>query len=535
MIEVFRARAIVTMDPTRPLATHVAVDDGRIVAVGEACDADGWGAAVDERYADCVIMPGLVEGHGHIVTGGIWDFVYVGAHPRPHPDGAMVDGIRDNAAVVARMKAERQPGKPVIGWGFDPIFVTGPNLSRRELDQVDSTVPVVVLHSNLHLMTVNSVALEMVGYSCGQDICGLVTDDTGEPTGVLREFAAMFPVMRRLGIDIDDLANSERALDRYGRLCTRAGVTTATDLLNGLPDDAVALMNAYTAADDCPIRLIVALNALGGKAEDIGLRAKALAPRSTERLRLGMVKVMTDGSLQGYTAQLRTPYLMGNGDPMWNIAPEQLNQLVSVLHGEKLQMHLHANGDLAVEVVIEALEAAVAKHPVWEHRHIIQHFQVGDEMQLRRVKAIGAGVNIFANHVYFFGDRHVDTFLGPERAATIDPCGSARRVGVHMAVHSDTPVTPLAPLFTAGVAINRQTESGKVLGPAERLSVMDALHAITLDAAWTLKMETEIGSIEAGKYADFAILADNPLEVGPAAIGAIKVLGTVSGGRHFQA
>jgi predicted amidohydrolase YtcJ len=535
MTETFCARAIVTMNPDQPLATHVAVDDGRIIAVGDKNDAADWGFRIDERYGEFVMLPGFVEGHAHLVTGGIWDFIYVGAHPRPHPDGRQISSVRDNAAVVARLQSERQTGKAVIGWGFDPIFVPGERLSRWDLDQVDSAVPVAVMHSNLHLMTVNSAALDMVGYTRDSDVVGLVTDEQGEPTGVLREFAAMFPIMRRLDIDIDALANSERAMDRYGRLCVRAGVTTATDLLNGLPDDAVTMMDAYTADEGCPIRLLATLNALGGKAEDISARARELVYKSTERLRLGAVKVMTDGSMQGYTAQLKQPYFTGIGDPMWNIAPEQLNRLVSVLHGDKLQMHLHANGDLAVEVVIQALEAAVAMHPNWEHRHIIQHFQLGDEGQLQRAKAIGAGVNIFVNHVYYFGDKHVETLLGPERAASVDPCGSAHRIGVPMAVHSDSPVTTLAPLFTAGVAVNRRTESGKILGPGECIPVMDALRAITLGAAWTLKMENEIGSIETGKYADFAILAENPLDVDPAIFGDIKVLGTVSGGRHFTA
>ncbi len=145
MTEVFCARAIVTMNPDQPLATHVAVDDGRIIAVGDKEDAKDWGFKIDDRYGDRVITPGFVEGHAHLVTGGIWDFIFVGAHSRPHPDGRQISSVRDNAAVVARLQSERQPGKPVVGWGFDPIFVPGAHLSRRDLDHVDSTVPVAAV------------------------------------------------------------------------------------------------------------------------------------------------------------------------------------------------------------------------------------------------------------------------------------------------------------------------------------------------------------------------------------------------------
>lgn len=536
MPETYRARKIITMEADLPVATHIAVDDGRVLAVGHAADAQGWGYPIDERYAQHVILPGFVEAHGHLVTGGIWDFVCVGAHERRHPAGHSVAGIRENDAVVARLRSEAPAQGAVIGWGLDPIFIPPPRLSSRDLDQVATDRPVAILHSNLHAMTVNGFVLDLVQYGRDSDVPGIVRDAEGAPTGELREFAAMFPVMRRLGIDFSGLANSERALERYGRLAIQSGVTTITDLLNDLPDAAVTMMQAYTNAEDCPIRLSVALNALGGKPEEIVAKARSLALLSTDRLRLGSVKLMTDGSIQAFTAQLKPPgYHRSEGDPMWNVAPDQLERLIDVLHGARLRMHIHTNGDLAIEVAIGALEKAVIAHPEWDHRHTLQHFQMAEQAHIRRLKAIGGAANIFANHVYYFGDQHHDITLGPERAARIDPCGSALAHGLPIAIHSDTPVTPLAPLFSAGCAINRRTESGRLLGRDERIGRMDALRAITVGAAWTLKMDHEVGSIAAGKQADFAILADDPLEVDPESIGEIRVAGTVSGGHHFTA
>jgi predicted amidohydrolase YtcJ len=237
----------------------------------------------------------------------------------------------------------------------------------------------------MHLMTVNSAALDLVKYDRDSSILGLMKDENGEPTGELREFAAIFPIMRRLGFDFGAMANTQRALERYGSLAIFAGVTTITDLLNDLPEAAIDMMLWYTAGDDCPIRLVPALNALGGVPEEIRDRAKILGNRSTDRLRLGAVKVMTDGSIQGFTAQLKPPgYHTGEGDPIWNIAPEQLEHLADVLHAGGVQMHIHTNGDLASEVAIDALEKAVARHPKWDHRHIIHHFQMADEVQIQR-------------------------------------------------------------------------------------------------------------------------------------------------------
>ena len=154
---------------------------------------------------------------------------------------------------------------------------------------------------------------------------------------------------------------------------------------------------------------------------------------------------------------------------------------------------------------------------------------------MRRAAKIGLNINLFPNHIYYWGEVHARHTVGPERAKTLNPCRSALEAGVTLAIHSDDPVTPIAPLFTAWCAVNRLTSEGHILGPDERISVEEALYAITLGAAKTLRLDGEIGSIKPGKKADFAVLDQDPLSVAPEALRDIPVWGTLSGGRIFDA
>ena len=154
----------------------------------------------------------------------------------------------------------------------------------------------------------------------------------------------------------------------------------------------------------------------------------------------------------------------------------------------------------------------------------------------KRMKTLGVGVNLFSNHLYYWGDAHRAITMGPERAGRLDDAGGCLAEGVPLAIHSDAPVTALAPLFTAWCAVNRLSSSGVTLGgDAEKISLEDALYAITMGAAYSLKMETEIGSLEVGKRADMAILAEDPIEVGAENLKDIAVLGTmVDGHMHLN-
>ena len=173
---------------------------------------------------------------------------------------------------------------------------------------------------------------------------------------------------------------------------------------------------------------------------------------------------MTDGSIQGMSARMKWPgYYNGMPNGVWNMPPEQLVETVQAYHAAGAHLHMHVNGDEASELMLDALEAALTSHPRRDHRHTLQHCQMADEAQFRRMAALGVCANLFANHIYYWGDQHREITMGPDRAMRMDACATAERLGVRFAIHSDAPVTPLGPLFTAWCAVNRLTASGKVL------------------------------------------------------------------------
>jgi predicted amidohydrolase YtcJ len=264
-------------------------------------------------------------------------------------------------------------------------------------------------------------------------------------------------------------------------------------------------------------------------------RARDLRAMSTDKLHLGRAKLFTDGSIQGWTAQLLPPgYYTGTDHGIWNMPPDVFTHAFGVLHRAGVKTHIHTNGDAASALACDALAVAQQSSGDGDLRHTLEHVQMADRAQLLRMRKLGLTVNLFGNHLYYFGDTHMDLTLGPDRAARMNACRDAAEIwGGNFAIHSDAPVTPMAPLFTAWCAVNRRTESGRVLGDSQQIEVAQALYCITMGAAHVLGLDHEIGSIACGKRADFCVLHDDPLTADPAALHQVRVAGTVMGGQHF--
>ena len=537
---VFSARDIITMNASRPHATHVAVRDGRILGAGSLEDMQQWAPyTLIDDFADKILVPGFVEGHAHAMEGGIWDFPYVGYEDRWDPSGRRWEGARSLEAVIAALTAAEarldDAETPLFAWGFDPIYFGEARMNATQLDSVSTTRPIIVLHSNGHLLNVNSRLMDMAGITADTNVYGVLKDDNGKPTGELMEMAAKYMAYRQTGNPFFGGIKTPSLL-RYAESAVNCGVTTATDLFASFNEESLA---AYVEASQTPgyaLRLMPALNTIEQSIDEGIALAKRALQDNNDRLHHRLCKVMTDGSIQGFTARLKWPgYHNGKPNGLWNLDPDTLGELVLEYHKAGLHLHIHTNGDEASELMLDALEAAQLACPRPDHRHTLQHCQMADASQFRRMAKLGVCVNLFANHIYYWGDQHAAITMGPDRANRMDAAGTAQREGVHFSIHSDAPVTPMAPLFTAWCAVNRQTRTGTVLGPEEQISAEDALYAITLGAAYTLHMDHLVGSIEPGKYADFAVLEDSPLQVSPDAIRDIGVWGTISGGAPHKA
>ncbi|WP_425037697.1 amidohydrolase [Primorskyibacter sp. S187A] len=542
MITIYQARKIITMNPARPVVSHVAVRDGKVVGAGPLEELQRWGEhKLNTDFADKVIMPGLVEGHAHTMEGTLWRFTYCGYFDRVDPNGKTWSGLKNIGSVLERLKeAEAKledPDAPLPGWQLDPIYFDNARVSREDLDRVSTTRPVGVLHASGHIMNVNTKALELAGLlKPGVNHPGVPLGADGLPTGELKGPDIMTPVGAHVGFDRDMLACDERGLRDFGKLCVRAGVTTVTDLAARMSDDVADMMLRVTSEPRFPARVMALRFFQGLTAEDLIAHAMQLRERSTDRMRLGAIKVIADGSIQGFSARLREPgYFNGAPNGLWYIAPEHMRKIYDLALENGLLVHTHTNGDQATQLAIETLEAALDARPTHDHRFTLQHCQLADAAQFRQMAKLGMCVNLFANHHFYWGDEHYNITVGPERAERMNACRTALDHGIPMGIHSDAPITPLGPLFTAWCAVNRITASGRVQGEHERITVDEALYAITLGAAYTLKLDGELGSIEPGKHADFAILEDDPTEVGMDGLKDVRVWGTVQGGRVFDA
>ena len=365
----------------------------------------------------------------------------------------------------------------------------------------------------------------------GIDHPGVPLGADGLPTGELKGPDAMTPVLEKVGLDRAAMTADEAGARAFSRLCVRKGVTTATDLASPMPDAAVEMLLRVTGEAGFPTRLIPLVRI--GAQTPAGLieRAQALARLSTDRFRLGRIKIHADGSIQGFSARHLPPgHFNGAPQGLWYIAPETLLATYTAALKAGVQVHTHTNGDEAIELAIETMSAALRAAPAFDHRFTLQHCQTASPAQMRRMKSLGMCANLFSNHHFYWGEAHRALTLGPDRAERMNACRTAGDIGLPYAIHSDAPVTPLGPLFTAWCAVNRLTHTGRVLGAYERIDVYDALRAITLGAAYTLHLDHEFGSIETGKRADFAVLEEDPTRVAPEKIKDVKIWGVVANG-----
>ena len=534
---IFTGGVIVTMDPARPSVEAVAVRGETIAAAGTANEVmalRGDATRVVE-LGERALLPGFIDAHGHFLAVGR-SLDALSLHPPPVGD---VNTIDDVVRKVAAWIAERNvpPGGLVHGIGYDDsLLAERRHPNREDLDRASTQHRIVLTHVSGHLRTANSAALAAAGIDAatpdppGGHIRRMAP--SGEPDGVLEERAGQLVADGLYGAaesDTDSLAR--RAIDVY----LRYGTTTIQD--GGTRPEPLAALRAAAARE--PFRADVAAFAAAGTPEDAARAVHEADYRG--RFRSAGVKFLLDGSPQGRTAWLSEPYTEGppgaasdyRAYPVLDPALYKAGAADLIRRG--VPILVHANGDAAIDLMLDGVDEALAGMATPpDHRSVIIHAQLMRADQLDRAAALGAVPSFFAAHAFFWGDWHLRSF-GAARGSNVSPARWAIERGVRFTIHNDAPVVPPDIMRLVSIAVNRRTRSGRVLGPEQRLTVHEALHAVTLGAAYQYFEEAVKGSITTGKQADLVILEHDPLAADPADLEHIRVLETFSRGRSVYA
>lgn len=529
--QVFINGDVLTMDKDNRIAQAISVRADRIEAVGTTDEMMALVTAQTEvvDLRGRTLLPGFVDAHGHFPYSG---FGAMAADVSSPPVGT----IRDIPQLLAEMKrwADRaEPGEWVMGMGYDDtLLLEQRHPTRAELDAVSSDHPIVVSHVSGHLMAVNSAALEVIGIdaSTPDPEGGVIGRRPGsrEPNGLLEETATKEIVTLLQDLTLPQVFQMIKAATaEYAAI----GVTTAQS--GGVSPQLAQGLSLFSKLGVIPLRLEV-FPFQRDFAEALADGSYNPQDYDTDRLQMSAVKIIADGSIQGYTGYLSHPYHTPyHGDPQHRGYPavprEELFAQVQAVHRAGYQLAIHGNGDESIEDILDAFEAAQSDYPREDPRMILVHSQMAREDQVARMKALGVTPSFFSAHTWYWGDRHRDIFIGPERAAAISPARWAQDHDLRFSSHLDTPVVPMQPLQAVWSQVFRQTYGGEVLGPEQRIDVMSALRAVTIDAAWQVFQEENRGSLEPGKYADLVVLSSNPLD-DPMGMRDLQVERTLVGG-----
>lgn len=541
-LQVWINASVITADADNSKANAIAIKAGEIVGVGDEASMQPWieqGAEVIDLDGRAV-LPGFVEAHGHFPGIGLYAiFADLNAPP--------IGEIKTLYGLLAELKAyaaTTPAGKPIVGLGYDDTLLREKrHPTRQELDSVSVDHPIYIIHVSGHMGVLNSTALNAQKIDKDSPIPEggeIQRDSDGELNGLLTEtaFLPIFKKLTHLG-QFDQLKVTRSAVDKYAS----EGVTTVQ---NGLAiDQHIKGLKLASKLGLVPQRIVLWPDQL--QALELIENEQALASGDGNKVHIGAIKFQADGSIQGYTGHLSQPYhVLGHNHPAGyngfaTVARELLIERVTKAQCAGYQTAIHGNGDATIDNILDAWEHAAAACPQPDIRHILIHAQTIREDQLQRMAKLNAssGANISPSfhivHPWYWGDRHQAIFLGPERAQRISPTKQTKDLGLRFSTHLDAPVVPVTSMLRMWAPTTRQTHGGKVLGPELRISVMQSIRAMTIDAAWQMHLDDQIGSIEVGKHADLVVLDRDPLTTPLDELRDIQILQTWVGGvRIYQ-
>jgi predicted amidohydrolase YtcJ len=510
---------VITIDPRRPGAEALAIRDGKFVAVGSNDDMTGLVGPRTQvmDLAGLTVLPGFIDAHIHVLSSGIRHVMSADCDQRT------IAAIQNELRVRAR---DIPAGEWVQGFKFDDTK-TAENrfLHCHDLDAVSTEHPVLVSHRAGHVYYLNSKALDMAGFTrdtpdppggrlgrdaATGDLDGVVYERAIEPVRSL--LPPVTPAVRRDGLRL------------ISGMLTKVGLTSVHDAM--VSNDDLRTYQEGRDSGDLALRVYMLMHRDHfASLRDAGLRTGF----GDECLRIGGIKMVSDGAIASRTAYLSQPYV-GSEDEHGILAmgPEETEERVMEMHRAGFQVCIHSNGDLAIDMVLTAYEKAQAAYPRADARHRIEHCTLINPDLLRRMKDLECVATPFCTYVYYHGEKMA--FYGEDRLEWMFAQRSFLDYGIVGTGATDYPPGPYEPLLGIQSCVTRTGSDGRVWGASQKVSVEEALKIYTLNGAYASFEENIKGSIEVGKLADLVVLGADPAEVDPMTIKDIPVLRTVVDG-----
>ncbi|HSQ83025.1 MAG TPA: amidohydrolase [Casimicrobiaceae bacterium] len=542
-IVIYQAREIVTLDPARPAAHAVAVVGDRILAVGELDELKAAAGAqpytVNTTFANQVIVPGFIAQHDHPLLAALTmtsTIIAIEDWVLPQGTSKAAKSRDDYLKRLAEANANlKDPNEVLLTWGYHQYFHG--ELKKADLDKISATRPIIVWHRSAHEFYLNTAAEKK--YNVTKEWFDKQSDSIKKqsnfPNAHYWEQGA-FGVMPLIAPAIATPERLRAGLEFVRSYYHANGVTLGSEpggLASKKLQDA---QNAVLSDPSSPFRFYFIVD---GKSVTGAFKDDQVIAESEKFLGWGQgmtaylpkqVKLFADGAIFSQAMQVRDGYKDGHKGE-WMMDPDFFARTMKVYWDAGYQLHIHVNGDAGLDMVLDQLELNMRRHPRADHRTVIIHFAISTPDQVARIKRLGAIVSGNPYYPVALADNYRTNGLDPSRADNMVRMGDVERAGISYSYHSDMPMAPGQPLLLMWAGVNRVTNDGNVRGPEQRVSRLGALKAVTLDAAYSLQQEKDVGSIVTGKLANFTILAENPVTSDPLKIKDIVVWGTVHEGR----
>jgi predicted amidohydrolase YtcJ len=520
---ILRGGHVITIDPRQPRAEAIAIANDRILAVGSNDDVDALAGSATKRLdlGGKTVVPGFIDAHSHPAYSGRRHLRFIDCDLRSI--GAIQQAVRERAA-------KTPPGEWVVGFKYDDTKTSERRfITREDLDAAAPDHPVYIAHRGGHTGYANSLALAKAGVTeASPDPAGgkFVRDpSTGRLTGRLLERAAEIYETSIPAFGTTTREEDRAAVHLITQMFAKAGVTSSTDAY-GSPDDLRAYQDAREAGE-----LATRIYCMIGYAQlERMIAAGVRTGFGDDWVRVGGVKATCDGSISERTARLSQPYVARPDDHGLIVAgAEELYSYAAKAHEAGWQVGIHANGDVAIGMVLDLYERLQRERPRRDPRYRIEHCTVINDELVRRMRALGVIPTPFSTYVYFHGEKMQE--YGEERLNSMFALRSFLDAGIGATMASDYPPGPFEPMMALQSMVTRTALDGRVWGPRQKITVEEALRVCTLNGAYASFEEHEKGSLEPGKLADLVVLGRNPLTEDPSSLVTIPVERTMVGGR----